>query len=65
VPVAESFFSTLKKELVYDATYETKREAMSSIFEYIEVFYNRIRRHTTIGGLSPAKFEAMLLQKVA
>jgi len=63
--VAESFFSTLKKELVYDATYETKREAMSSIFEYIEVFYNRIRRHTTIGGLSPAKFEAMLLQKVA
>jgi len=63
--VAESFFSTLKKELVYDVTYETKREAMSSIFEYIEVFYNRIRRHTTIGGLNPAEFEAMLLQKVA
>jgi len=63
--VAESFFSTLKKELVYDVTYETKREAMSSIFEYIEVFYNRIRRHTSIADMSPAEFEATLLQKVA
>jgi len=41
--VAESFFGTLKKELVYDRVYETKREAASSIFEYIEVFYNRFR----------------------
>lgn len=63
--VAESFFSTLKKELVYDKVYETRREAVSSIFEYIEVFYNRIRRHSSIGGVCPADFEASLLQKAA
>jgi len=63
--VAESFFSTFKKELVYGRTYQTRREAVSSIFEYIEVFYNRLRRHTSIGSMSPAQFEAMLLQKVA
>jgi len=63
--VAESFFSTLKKDLVYGRTYETKREAVSSVFEYLEVFYNRIRRHSSIGNLSPAQFEAMLLQKAA
>jgi transposase InsO family protein len=63
--VAESFFSTLKRELIFDMTYETRREAISSIFEYIEVFYNRIRRHTSIGGLSPETFEALLLQKAA
>lgn len=48
---------------VSDITYVWTREAMSSIFEYIEVFYNRIRRHTTIGSLSPAEFEARLLQR--
>lgn len=63
--VAESFFHTLKTELVYQTVYETRREAMSSIFEYIEVFYNRIRRHTSIGGMSPENFEASLLQKAA
>jgi transposase InsO family protein len=63
--VAESFFHTLKTELVYHETYETRREAISSIFEYIEVFYNRMRRHTSIGGMSPEKFEASLLQKAA
>ena len=63
--VAESFFHTLKTELVYQTVYETRREAMSSIFEYIEVFYNRIRRHTSIGGMNPEKFEASLLQKAA
>jgi len=63
--VAESFFSTLKKELIYDRIYETKREASSSIFEYLEVFYNRTRRHSSIGGICPAEFEARLLQKAA
>jgi len=63
--VAESFFSTLKKELVYDKVYGTKREATSSIFEYLEVFYNRIRRHSSIGDVCPAEFEARLLQKAA
>ena len=62
---AESFFSTIKKERIYRTTYRTRREAASSIFEYIEVFYNRIRRHTSNGGLSPAEFEAKLLQRVA
>lgn len=63
--VAESFFSTIKKELIYRTTYRTRREAASSIFGYIEMFYNRTRRHTANGGLSPAEFEAMLLQRVA
>ena len=46
--VAESFFNTLKTELVNQRTYQTRVEAKSSIFEYIEVFYNKIRRHSTI-----------------
>lgn len=54
---AESVFSTLKTELVYNQKYRTRAEARSDIFEYIEVFYNRIRRHSTIGNVSPALFE--------
>ncbi|MEW6040251.1 MAG: IS3 family transposase [Elusimicrobiota bacterium] len=49
----------------YEGVYETKQEDASSIFKYIEVFYNRIRRHTSIGGVSPAEYKAMLLQKAA
>ena len=63
--VAESFFGTLKKELIYDKVYYTRREAISSIFEYLEVFYNRIRRHSSAGGLCPAEYEARLLQKAS
>jgi len=63
--VSESFFHTFKTELVYGRTYETRREAVSSVFEYIEVFYNRIRRHSSIGYLSPAQFEASLLQNLS
>lgn len=55
----ESFFGTLKKELVHDRRYLTRAEAKQEIFEYIEVFYNRQRRHSTLGYRSPAKFEAM------
>jgi putative transposase len=54
----ESFFSTLKKELVYRTTWASRREAASAIHEYIEVFYNRRRRHSTLGYLSPAAYEA-------
>lgn len=54
--VTESFFSTLKKELVYDHTYRTRREARQSIFRYIEIFYNRIRKHSSLGYLSPDQF---------
>lgn len=55
--VAESFFSTLKTELVNHDDYRTKAQARQSLFEYIEVFYNRIRRHSTLGYLSPVEYE--------
>ena len=54
----ESFFGTLKRELVYHRHYTTRDEATQDIFEYIEVFYNRRRRHSTLGYDSPAEFEA-------
>ena len=53
----ESFFASLKKELVHDEDYQTRAEARASLFEYIEVFYNRIRRHSSLGYRSPAEFE--------
>lgn len=55
--VMESFFHTLKTEHVYFEQYKTREQAKQSIFEYIEVFYNRKRRHSTIGYLSPSIFE--------
>lgn len=54
----ESFFGTLKRELVYHRRYATREEARQDIFEYIEVFYNRQRRHSTLGYHSPAEYEA-------
>jgi transposase InsO family protein len=56
----ESFWSTLKKELVYLTEFATRAEAEASIFEFIEVFYNRERRHSSLGYLSPAAYEATL-----
>jgi len=58
--VVESFFSTLKRELVHQERYADHEEARRSLFEYIEVFYNRQRRHSTLGYRSPAEFEARL-----
>jgi transposase InsO family protein len=55
--VAESFFATLKKELVNRRSWPTRRELEAAVFEYIEVFYNRERRHSTLGNLSPLEFE--------
>ena len=55
--VAESFFATLKKELVNRRSWPTRRELASEVFEYIEAFYNRIRRHSTLGMLAPLEFE--------
>jgi len=55
--VAESFFARLKRELVDRAGYATRDAARQSIFEYIEVFYNRQRRHSSLGYVSPAEFE--------
>jgi putative transposase len=57
--VAESFFHTLKTELVYFEDYQTREEARRSIFEYIEVFYNRERRHSALNYLSPVNFEQL------
>lgn len=54
----ESFFGTLKRELVHQRPYVTRDEAKQDIFEYIEVFYNRTRRHSTLGYDSPAEYEA-------
>ena len=53
----ESFFHTLKTEHVYFESYETRDQAKNSIFEYVEVFYNRQRLHSTLGYLSPMEFE--------
>jgi transposase InsO family protein len=56
----ESFWSTLKRELVDGQQYATRAEATASIFEFIEVFYNRTRRHSALGYVSPEQFEAAL-----
>jgi putative transposase len=53
----ESFFATLKKELVHGAAFATRAEARAELFEYIEVFYNRSRRHSSLGYLSPIDYE--------
>ena len=54
----ESFFASLKKELTHGESFSRRRaEARSSLFEYIEVFYNRSRRHSSLGYLSPAEYE--------
>jgi len=55
--VIESFFATLKQELVYHREYETRQQAKQDIFEYMEVFYNRRRRHSALGYVSPQEFE--------
>ena len=53
----ESFFASLKKELVHRQEYATREQAKASIFEYIEVFYNRVRRHSSLGYVAPAEYE--------
>jgi transposase InsO family protein len=53
----ESFFASLKKELVHGADFATRAEARAAIFEYIEVFYNIQRRHSSLGYVSPAEYE--------
>ena len=57
---AESFWATLKTELVYHSHYDTRAQARAEIFEYIEVFYNRVRRHSSLNYISPEAFEALL-----
>ena len=55
--VAESFFSTVKRELTHHESYADHPEVHHSLFDYIEIFYNRRRRHSTLGYRSPAEFE--------
>ncbi len=55
--VVESFFASLKPELLYRRRFHTRQEAQSAIFTYVEGFYNRRRRHSTLGYLSPVEFE--------
>jgi putative transposase len=57
--VAESFFSSLKKEHVKKKIYKNRSIAHAAIAEYIEAFYNPTRRHSHLGGVSPATFEAV------
>jgi transposase InsO family protein len=57
--VMESFFATLKTELIYREIFVTREDAKSKIFDYIEMFYNRKRRHSTLGYKSPVEFEMM------
>lgn len=61
----ESFFGTLKKELVHHRRYRTREEARRDIFDYIEVFYNRKRLHSSLGYVSPAQYEQMIAIKQA
>jgi putative transposase len=55
--VAESFFATIKKELVHRQPWPSRRDLSSAVFDYIEAFYNRQRRHSTLGYLSPEEYE--------
>jgi len=55
--VAESFFKTMKTEMVYHKVFKTKKCAELAVFEYIEIWYNRKRRHSTLGFLTPVEFE--------
>ena len=61
--VAESFFATLKKELIGGDIYRTRADARAAIFEFIEVFYNRGRLHSTLGNLTPAEYEERRLKR--
>jgi len=59
--VVESFFSSLKQELVYTTAFDTRHQARAELFEYIEVFYNRKRRHSSLGYMSPRDYERAAL----
>ncbi len=59
--VSESFFETLKRELVDDQVYDTREQARRAIFEYIEVYYNRKRLHSTLGYLTPIEADQQAL----
>jgi putative transposase len=55
--LAETFFATLKKELVNRRSWPTRRDLSRAVFDYVETFYNHRRRHSTLGYLSPRQYE--------
>lgn len=61
-PVAKSFFSSLKKERIRKRVYKTRDMARADVFDYIEVFYNKTRRHTRLGGVSPEAYTCLSLR---
>lgn len=63
--VAESFFSVMKTELIYHERYNGHQDTLHSVFEYIEIFYNRERRHSTLGYLAPVEYEKQRLKNCA
>ncbi|MCB1650200.1 MAG: DDE-type integrase/transposase/recombinase, partial [Pseudomonadales bacterium] len=63
--VAESFFAQLKTERIKRKVYKTRNEARADIFNYIEFFYNPVRRHGNNGGVSPAMFEQQYFMKLS
>jgi transposase InsO family protein len=63
--VAESFFRILKSELVHPTLWEGYTDAHRDLFEYLEVYYNRQRIHSTVGWVSPAQYEAQAVKAAA
>lgn len=63
--VTESFFATLKKELVRGSDWRTRDEARSAVFDFIEVWYNRERKHSALGYVSPTEYERLMQKKAA
>jgi putative transposase len=64
LPVAKSFFSSLKRERVRRRTYKTREEARQDVFDYIEMFYNTVRKQVRKGMLLPVNFELQQILKV-
>jgi putative transposase len=63
--VAESFFSSLKKERIKKRIYKSREIAIGDISDYIEAFYNPTRRHSHLGGVSPEEFESAAMRRRA
>lgn len=61
----ESFFNSLKNERVHGSRYRTRADAKADVFEYIEMFYNRVRRHSTLGQVSPERYLQVWLSRAA
>ena len=61
--MAESFFKTMKTEMIYHRKFATRQQARLAVFAYIEGFYNRKRRHSALGYLTPCQYEEWLYQQ--